>query len=76
MSYISVTYSFSAGGVAVKMLTGETLTDLDWQWSDTIDTLKAMIQAREGIPPDQQQLVYARLQLEGGRTRSGGPIAQ
>jgi len=70
-----MTHSFFAGNVVVKTLMGKTLTDLNWGWSDTVDVLKAIIQDREGIPPDQQRLVYAGKVLEDGRTRSGGLIA-
>jgi len=67
--------SFSAGNVTVMTLRGKTLTDLYWQWSDTTDNLKEMIEDRAGIPLVQQRLLYAGRQLKDGRTRSGGPIA-
>ena len=53
--------------IFVKLLNGKNIT-LDVKSSDTIEIIKKKIQDKEGIPPNQQKLMYAARELEDNRT--------
>jgi ubiquitin len=53
--------------IFVTALCGKTIT-IDIDSSDTIGSVKDKIQDKEGVPPDQQRLLFRDKELENDRT--------
>lgn len=70
-----VPFKVSAMEIFVKTLTGVNLT-IEVNPSDTVEALKLKIQETEGIPTEQQRLMFDGEQLEDGKTLADYNIQQ
>ncbi|WP_010134170.1 ubiquitin-like protein [Ochrovirga pacifica] len=72
--YFFILFSFLSFNVSAMLIFVRTSTDktitLDVDPSDSVENIKAKIQDKEGIHPDQQTLIFAGRELETGKTLS------